>query len=280
MDSPKSEAYSVAELVSESQLPIINPLKGDVDDSTALVVWPKGQRIESLERYLANPRRIRATARLDDHPSFANYVNRFKTASTAIFCQLTEEGGSFAAFMDYHADPVSPGWAEHRANLTLLHTPEWKRWKQNSGVLMDQSAFSQFLEDNRLDILSPSAADVIEISKSIQATMGGRFKSAIRHDNGDRELVWESTTTAGAQNGLTIPEKLTLQLPVFVGGQTYTIEAWFKYRIKEGTLVLFYELIRPHKVIESALKEVREEIEKLTGIPVLAGITSPGTIPA
>jgi hypothetical protein len=46
------------------------------------------------------------------------------------------------------------------------------------------------------------------------------------------------------------------------------IQARLRYRISGGGLVLWYELVRPHKIVEYAFNKVREQ--------VIAGV---GTVP-
>jgi uncharacterized protein YfdQ (DUF2303 family) len=276
----RSEADAVAELATQNVSPIIDPFKSpDLKDSTPIVVWPRTGKIESIERYLITPLRRRAVATVRDTASFIAYVNRFKAPNTMLFCETDDDTGSFTAFIDYHG-PEGADWCEHRCNFILELAPEWKKWAGSNTLAMNQETFARFLEDNRLDIIDPKAADIIEMAQSIEATTSGRFKSAQRLQNGDREFAYESTTTVGVRGSLTLPEKLTIQIPVFMKGPSYSVEAWFRYRIKEGTLVLFYELIRPHKVIEAALDAMRAEVAAGTGLPILTGTTLPLPIPA
>ena len=276
----RSEADAVAELVTLNQTPIIDPFKStELTDAVPTIVWPRNQKVESLERFLLLPRRRRAHATLNDAASFIAYVNTFKAKGTMLFCQISKDGGAFSAFLDYH-DSDGADWCEHKADLDLCHTPEWDRWVANNARPMNQDTFANFLEDNRLDIIDPKGAEIIEVVTSIEATITGQFKSVTRLTNGDRELSYQSTTNAGAKGSLVLPEKLTLQLPVFMGGPMYTVEAWFRYRIKEGTLTLFYELIRPHKVVEQAMKDMRDAIAAGTGLVILTGDTAPLPIPA
>ena len=55
-------------------------------------------------------------------------------------------------------------------------------------------------------------------------------------------------------------------MPIYFNGAAYRIDARLKYRIREGKLTLWYELIRPEKIIEDARKandtKLREESER------------------
>ena len=61
-------------------------------------------------------------------------------------------------------------------------------------------------------------------------------------------------------------------MPVFENGQKYRVDVRFRYRIGQGgDLTMWLELVRPHKVIEDAVKQLREHIGKETGLQVLNG---------
>lgn len=271
----KTEAEAVAQIVRDATLPL-----NQTTPTVPVLVWPKSEKVESLERFQTNPVRKRASVTVQDYQSFIQYLLTYREPGTTIFAELTEAGGRFVALIDYHHPNPSGGatidgiarWAQHRCTLEMKHTPEWQRWAAKDDVAMEQTAFALFLEDNRLDILEPVAAQVIDIAKSIEAESGSRFKSATRLDNGDRKLLFETETNAraGTTGELTIPEKFKLRLPVFVNGPVYDLEAFFRYQVG-NPLKLRYKLIRPNKVIELALLEARNAIQTALSLPVLAG---------
>lgn len=272
---PKSEAEAVALITREG----MQPIQSTTSDACPILFWPKSEKVQSLEHLQHHPRRKRATVALTDYHSFIAYLELHKEPGTLIFAQLTETSGRFVAVIDYHhANDKSstsngrPRWGEHRCALEMKHSPEWLRWLAVDGENLGQEGMALFLEDNRLDILEPLAADIIDIAKSISAESGSKFKSAIRLDNGDRKLLFETDTQAraGATGELTIPEKLKLRMPVFENGPAYEIEAFFRYRL-EGGLKLRLDFIRPHKVVELALLEARNAIHTATQLPILAG---------
>lgn len=284
MNETKPEAAVVAELAKQSVQPLLNPEQAKA--AAPIIVWPNGQRVDSLEKYQATPLRKRATVTVKDPDSFIDYVRRHQEPGTTLFGDLSTEGASFTAILDYHlpnGDPAAPdfhggtpGWAQHQCKLVLQHSPEWQAWAAKDGEAFSQAEFAQFLEENRLDIVEPEAGQIIDIAKSLEATTGSKFESAIRLDNGDRKFKYEQQTTAkaGERGELTIPEKLKLKLPVFVNGPAFPLEAFFRYRLANGGLVLFYNLIRPHKVIEAAVETAREAIEGETKLQVHHGSAS------
>lgn len=282
MNDDRTEADAIASLVRESALPIF---KQPSEHGTAmpLLVNPRNCTVESLERFLPLPIRKRAKVTVRDHDSFIDYVKLHQEPGTILFAHLDTAGASFTAVLDYHLSngdpravgfkPGAPGWGDHRCTLRLEHTPEWKAWVAGNNTPMDQAKFALFLEDNRLDITEPEAGRVIDIAKSLTATTGSKFKSQVNFENGDRVFAYEeqTTATAGRTGKLAVPEKLKLKLPVFINGPELPIEAWFRYRVKDGELVLFYSLIHAHKVIEAAVATSRAAIEGETKLQVHHG---------
>lgn len=270
-ENEQTEAGAVAEIVRASALPIFKQ-PADHGTSAPLLVDPRSCEVVSLEKYLPAPVRKRATVMVRDHDSFIAYVELHREAGTALFGNLDTHGANFTAVIDYHRSnggdlkAGAPAWGEHRCILNLEHTPEWNAWKAADGKGMSQTEFALFLEDNRLDIVDPEAGQLIDIAKSLEATTGSKFLSAVRLENGDRKFTYESQTTAraGERGDITIPEKIKLKLPVFVNGPAFPMEAFFRYRLKDGQLVLFYNLIRPHKVIEAAVHTSRDAITAAT----------------
>ena len=239
-----------------------------------LMVVPESSSITCLEKYLPAPLRKRGTTVLNDAESFTNLVNAEKTAATRMYGNLINP--AFHAIFNDNADGLKPGWGDHAAKYACPLSSEWKTWLKSSGQQMSQEAFAQFMEANLTDIVSPPAADMLEISRSLEAKKKVNFASGIRLSNGQNELTYEETITGTAQKGkLKVPESFTVGIPVLEGGQNYAVEANLRYRIADqGKLSMWFELVRPHKIIEDAMKAVRNDIAEKTGLVVFNGTAS------
>ncbi|WP_052362066.1 DUF2303 family protein [Geminisphaera colitermitum] len=283
----QTESAAIAALAHEGLKPELQSIEGL---RAPLLLWPKSEKISSLEEFLKNPIRKKANVIVRDYMSFADYVIKHAEPGTTVFSKVSEEGGTFTAIIDYHHGNAehaivapshnaiyNPGEARncsHSCHYICEHTPEWKRWLSQSGAGMSQTTAAQFIEDNIIDIISPEAARMLEVVKTLEATQGVEFKSAVRLENGDRQLHYAHTTTAksGQQGDLEIPDTFKIRIPVFQNGPAYDVDCRFRYRIKDGSLIIFYEVVRPHKIIELALSEARNAIvDMLKPIPVLLG---------
>lgn len=272
----RTEADAVAEITAQSQLPqfpcgiptLVSPL----------VFWPREQKVQNLEEFMSAPVRKRAQVTVRDHMSFIDYVDKHREPGTTIFSEVNDKGGSFTAVIDYHhaSHPNAvpePRWRQHSCKYVAEHTPEWVRWMAASGKPLGQTEMALFIEDNLYDIINPAAARMLELVKTLNATQGVEFKSAVRLDNGDRQLHYAHQTVAkaGVQGDMEIPEHFKLRFSVFMNGPAYDIDCRFRYQIKEGALRMAFEVERPHKIIDLALTEARTAIQTTLKLPVLLG---------
>lgn len=236
---------------------------------TPTVMVPQGARFEAHEELLDNPTRKRANVKLRDVASFTGYVDAEKTGSTRLYG--SKNPPSFTAVFNDHG--AEPGWRDYKASYLCPLSAEWKTWTGKSGAHMSQEQFAQFIEDNLPDIAMPPAADMLEISRSLEAKKKVNFASGIRLSNGQNELTYEEEITGTAQKGkLQVPEEFTIGIPVLEGGIGYAVACRLRYRIGEGgKLAMWYEIVRAHKTLEDAANEVWSEIEVATELVIFNG---------
>lgn len=239
-------------------------------DNTPYVVVPIGFQVSSLESFKDIPARHRGNTVLRDVRSFNEYVNNRKTGSTLIYGAYTPPVFK-AVFNDHLGD--TPGWRDDTATYACPHSIEWVTWQGRNGRHMSQTEFAQFIEDNLPDIANPPAADMLEISRSLEAKKKVDFASGVRLSNGQNELTYTEEISGTASKGkLQVPEQFTIGIPVLEGGTRYAVPCRLRYRIADGgKLTIWYEMVRPHKVLEDAVNTVWSLIQTTTEIKVLNG---------
>lgn len=239
-----------------------------IDDHPYILV-PAGSTVMDAESYLVSPLRKRGTVTLNDVASFVAFVNAEKTDATRLYGQYQPPGFQ-AVFNDHGAEPA---WKDYRATYACPLSVEWQTWTKSSGRQMNQADFAAFIENNLPDIAIPPAADMLEISRSLEAKKKVNFASGIRLSNGQNELTYEEQISGSAAKGkLQVPEEFTVGIPVLEGGINYAVVARLRYRIADGgALTMWYELIRPHKILEDAAHAVWTEIQEKTGLNVFNG---------
>lgn len=271
-DDNKTDARAIIDFALANAVSYSAPAaQGDM--STPYSILPAGYQVHDLEKLFPQPRRARGTVRLNDPESFIRFILLMGANQdrTQLYCWQNPKPGFLAVFNP--TDEQGPGWGDHRASYECPHSPEWLAWKGADGKQFKQDEFAKFIEDNALDCVTPAAADMIEIARSLEAKKKVNFASAIRLANGQQEFTYEETVQGTAAKGrLQVPETFEVGIPVFDGGPRYAVTARLRYRISDqGALTLWYDLLRPHKIVEDALKEVRLAIETGAELKALNG---------
>ncbi len=222
------------------------------------------------------PDRKRIAVNLYSVESFIEYVNEHKGANTRIFASLSKAPYTMVAAIDYHeTTPVGkPEFITHLAVLTLRTTDEWDRWSGSDKKQFNQIEFAEFVEENALDIVDPESAKIMEIVLSLQSANEVRWKSAARLNNGAVHLEYhdEAKAMAGKDGSMEIPELIKLNLAVFRGLEEKIIEARFRYRLRSGSIALFYQLVRPQKLIDAMVLDAMLKVKAETQLPVFDGM--------
>lgn len=241
------------------------------------VIVPEGATLQPLvDLYPDKPRRILETVVFDRADDFARYFANYRRPGSVIF--FDEDQHRFTAVLDYHErkDGALPAadWCDHTATYVAEFSPEWQKWADSDKKPFSQAAFAEFVEDNLPDIVEPAGADLLEMTRTFEAKKDVAYSSLLRMNNGSVKLSYDEVVrgTANTQAGnVEVPEQFMLTMKVFRGGSFYKFPARLKYRLKDRALVIWYEIIRPHKIIEQALDETVALIEEKTGVSVFRG---------
>lgn len=252
----KTELEAIRDLSLDAALP-------NAVDGTPYLVLPEGHEVKPLDKFLSVPSRHTGEVEITSAESFIAYFKKYNEYG-AIYGNIEQAG--FKAIFNEHTKE-SAGWRDFSANYRCNLSQEWLLWIKGNGIAKNQTAFAKFVEDNLLDIHSPSGAEMLEISRSLEAKKSVNFASAIRLENGQNQFTYEEVINGTAGKGtLQIPETFKIAIPVLERGAVYGIEARLRYRIAGGgQLSMWYDLIRPQKIYEAAIQDVWSLIEKETG---------------
>jgi uncharacterized protein YfdQ (DUF2303 family) len=271
MENNKLEANAIADLAAAG-LNVNNQLP------TPFILVPEGYQLRDLENMLMAPMRKQGTVTMQDPASFIDYVNTHKTGAARIYG--TVEPSAFIAVLNDH-DNKLPGWKDYRANYTCPKSKEWNIWTGSDKKAMGQVAFSEFIENNLVDIVvpadepkAPSGADMLQIATTFRAQKKVAFQSGTLLSNGQVQFqyVEDINGQAGPKGQINVPEKFFVGIPVFENGDPYKIEAKLRWRLQDGgALSMWYELVRPHKTQEAAFMDVWNLIGEQTGIKLWRG---------
>ncbi len=180
------------------------------------------------------------------------------------------------------AERGTPRWRENRIEYRLEFTPRMLAWRRHDRAMLSQQVFAEHLEDRMRDVVSPPAADLLEIAQTLTMSTQIDFRSGHRLRDGQTTLKYvEETDAQGGTDGqLEIPGEFDLALPVFVGDDgDRPIRARFRYRLRNGDLTLGYILDDVDQLIEDAFTELVARVTNETEIPVIYGAAGPVAFP-
>lgn len=223
------------------------------------------------ERRLAPWPRQRIT--VDNRASLSAYANRFSTDRSVLIADY--DRGQISARLDWHphnkgADHGDAAPDAHSVTLKLRLSEEFSRWNAFAGKQHPQEEFARFLEENASDIAAPDPATMIEISRDFEATVGQSYKTSVRLDNGDRRLVFETETKA--QNGVIVPQKFTLAIPIYNGEEPDQLNCLFRWRANgAGGVTLGFEWHRLEYQRRAHFAQIAFAAAEETGLPVFMG---------
>lgn len=240
----------------------------------AYAVVPDGYEVQALPR-LDLPVHPKALVRLRDAASFIRFVADHATRDSRIYAQL-DPARFLAVLDDFGCDGAVLGmkdqaaWREYRADFAVPASREWLLWNGGNRKPMGQLAFAEFLQDNLPDVKTPDGATLLEMALQFEAVQSGTFVATQRLQDGSHNLQWRAENNASGS--VKLPEMIELAIPVFENEPADAVHARLRYRVKDGTLTIWYELVRPHKVLEAAFRRTWDRIANETGTPILLGM--------
>lgn len=254
---------------------------GDPDLAVCRIALPPNWRIEERddEKRLATPLRKRAKVRLHDAQSFIDYIGRHGSeGETTVWSRadyIAGEVAFLAVINDHGADADHPAWRDHTADFKPQFSEEWRRWVGKNKQSFGQIEFASFIEDNLKDIAAvegqPTGSQMLEMAIGFEANQDMRFKSAIRLQNGGVQMSFVQDDDSQTLQKMQVFERFSLGLPVFWNGDAYRLDARLRYRVRDGKLAFWFELIRQDKVLEAAATTLITEIRDKTGQPFFFG---------
>lgn len=250
-------------------------------DNIPVAVVPKGWHVESLCDHLQRPPRMEVRRDLHTPQALIDYYANFgtpKTVAPMLIVNRADDliGASLQIICDY-GQQHAPAWGDHIATVRLRPTPEWQFWTDNNKRKFAQHDFAELLEDNLPDIAEPDGATMLEICRNIEGSKNGYYRSAYRTKDGTFTIAYSDETSAttrdAANQEIAIPDTFWIQVEPWQGCDLYKVECRLRLRLKDGRLSLWYELVRPHKVLEDAFAKITAEVAAATGLTPIAGQT-------
>jgi uncharacterized protein YfdQ (DUF2303 family) len=259
------------------------PTPYDLDATSSLVVarvrTDETIDVRALEGYLAAPLHPRGSAVVHDPGDFAAYVARLATTDhTTMWADLA--AGRVVAVLDDHADADAAGWRAHTVTLAMQEDPDWATWLRADGARVEQSVFAEHLEGLTHTIVTPSAADMLEMVSTFHAHRNVVFQQAVKVTSGDVQLTYNEDTkaTAGTTGQMEVPRQFTVRISPWVTVDPVELVARLRWRIENGQLRIGYSLLRPDRAKREAFDTVLAAVRAGVSVPLFLGAPPPGVI--
>lgn len=252
------DAQNAAAILQAGQL-LADVRENPHEGARAFVIVPEGSKVEYLER-ADNPPRSKGSTTLLDVETFC----RFYKDTLSDDVQRVYARPEPAMFVGVFNDAT---WRDHTCTYAPKLSKEWNEWKgKNKTPFQNNESFALWLEDNLTDVVDPDNAEFMEMALNFRVNSTASFSKSARLSDGNTQFTYNNTVEGSAQGSagtIKIPEQFTIEVPVYEGRESkkYRVDARFRYRLAGGELKLWYELVRPHKVLEQAFLDLVAQIE-------------------
>lgn len=229
----------------------------------------------SLEAFLPAP--MRKTGRIEAATldAFIKTIKEHKLPATRVYADVDPikcTSNMLAIINDHGPGPAEATWRDFHVAYSTTPSVEWNRWIHKNGNPLGQMEFATFIEDNIADISTvegaPSGADMLAMAMNFEANSEKRFSQKLVPQSGATIFEFVDNEKADVRSKMEFFQKFYIGIPVLRGGAAYRIQARIRYRVSSSGLSIWYELIRPDKTFEAAVKDeiIKLEAEKINVI--------------
>jgi len=269
-------------LATEMKRPEVLMDQDTLSAHRSLVVLPPGWTQVQIdeEKNQPHPRRANGRFCFDEVDSFAGYVMRHGLSnSTTTWCKANFPAGeiSFSAVLnDHDSDDDYPGHRDWTAHWEPKKSEEWKTWTAQDAKPMTQIEFAYFIERNLKDIATadgyPTGTQMLTMATNLEITQDSRFKSQAKLQSGGVRLTYVDDSDEATEKAMEVFSKFAIGLQVFRGADGFRLEARLRYRLNQGKLVFWYELVRPDLTLEEASQKLVEQLRAKLSFPLFFGV--------
>lgn len=278
---PRPDAvHAIADLARAAEVAKAVPRRGQYQDAGEFIVLRDKDGSEQatwIERRAPPLERKTGTVPVNDIDSFIYYWKQHVVFGH-IYAQMSP--AKFVGVLNDHAPNGAglnvedrPDHRDHRVVYEVKHSTEWNTWEKiNCTKFESNEQLARFIERNMPDFVEPSGARMAEIALNFLLKADVEFTSVQRLQDGNIQLGYTNNVNASA-GGAAIPEMCRIRIPVFEGinATLYDIETRFRYRKAGDKVVFWFELVRPHKVLELAFRDLWAHVGKQTDTHIILG---------
>ena len=179
------------------------------------------------------------------------------------YCAQAGRGMKFTWILD-HADKEDRKlWGESQIVFEPLTSRHFERWNTSDRTWFEQREFADFLEENLDDVVGPTAAALLSISRNLEATVKHKITSSHRPEIGDATIHYESETDTG---DIVIPQEFEIGIPIFQHADPYKVKVGLRLRVREGQCRFQYRMLNVDEAIEDIFNDWKEHLIHIYGL--------------
>lgn len=251
MSSESNDAAVLRDLAFAAVVP--TPVPGT--DGRKIVV--AGQSVD-LGDHFPGPPRIRAWVDALTMDGLLCYADGFTMDNARAYLAADTRNGAYCLSLCLDDDqPGSPSWRTHGVRFAARFDPAWEAWSGAQASRFTQETLGEFLLDHDDEIVSPTAADLLELVTNFSMTTTLRFASSRNLQNGLRSLMFHEEN--GTPVELRIPEQIEVGVPVYAGGEAFKMAVRIKYRQSDGEVLFSLARVRPERIVAQAQADLTSQ---------------------
>lgn len=214
-----------------------------------------------------------------DPKSFCDFY-KMHDSKAPIYAQLNSSGiPTFTAVLNDHTKEAAD-FRDFRAIFSPDFSVEWTTWSGRNGESRKfdgPKQFAVFIQDNAPDFMQPTSADMLSIALNFRVKSDGAFNCAQRLQDGHVQLdfshIVQASGVDSAGGTVSVPDSFVLSIPVYemLGAKHYQLQARLNFRTNQQGVTLWYELVRPRKVLLQAFQDAWTMIAGTTKATILLG---------
>lgn len=112
---------------------------------------------------------------------------------------------------------------------------------------------------------------LMELSRGLSVHADEKVQQAVVTATGEVTMTYAAEHRDSSGGKLVVPSLFLIGIPAFRGDARYRIAVRLRYRLKEGSVMWFYELYRHDAVFDDAFTKACERAAAETGLPLLYG---------
>lgn len=206
----------------------------------------------------------RGTTLLHDLESFIEHVKRHAIPGTTALYLDTAAEVVTAIYNGAREGAEGSGWGDDRAAVKLAASPEWAEWTAQSGKVMSQAAFADWIEEHLEEIAPPEEGsdhakplELLSMARDLQIHTAGTFKRKVDTRTGTGSLVYSSEHGEGSTK---IPRAFGVALRPWEGADAFRIEARLRFSLEGSTARFTYTLHRVDEVWRTAWRKLAADL--------------------